>query len=58
MTDHRPHDPKAAPEATQREASSGALDRVARPARGAIDSIRTGVNAAAAAAEPIVERIG
>jgi hypothetical protein len=58
MTDQQPRDPKAAPEATQSEPSSGALDRVARPARGAIDSIRSGVNAAAAAAEPIVERIG
>ena len=58
MTDQKAPDPEAAPEATTSEASSGALDRVARPARGAIDSIRTGVNAAAAAAEPIVERIG
>lgn len=58
MTDQEPRDPKTVPEATETETSSGTFDRVARPARGAIDSIRTGVNAAAAAAEPIVERIG
>jgi hypothetical protein len=62
MTDQEPRAPNDAPDANQGEAQgeawSGALDRVARPARGAIESIRTGVNAAAAAAEPIVERIG
>lgn len=34
------------------------MERVARPAREALDTIRTGMAAAAHAAEPIVERLG
>ena len=61
MTDKDPRDPRDAqpsPESSETEEATGAIDRVARPARGALDSIRTGVAAAAAAAEPIRERIG
>ena len=58
MNDQDPRDPEAAAELPQADERVGAMERMARPARGAIDSIRTGVNAAAAAAEPIVERIG
>jgi hypothetical protein len=58
MSDQDPPEPKAAGEPQQRDDRAGAMERMARPARGAIDSIRTGVSAAAAAAEPIVERIG
>jgi hypothetical protein len=58
MTDHEERDSTEAPEQTQADERAGAMERVARPAREALDTIRTGVAAAAHAAEPIVERLG
>lgn len=58
MTDHEPRDQTAASESTETDERPGAMDRMTRPARGAFDTIRTGVAAAASAAEPIVERLG
>lgn len=58
MTDHDEHDPKPSPEPSQADERTGTVQRVARPAREALDTIRTGVAAAAAAAEPLVERLG
>ena len=58
MTDHERRDANEAPEPTQIDERAGAMERVAGPAREALDTIRTGVAAAAHAAEPIVERLG
>ena len=58
MSPHDGRDRTDAPEPKHGDEPAGAMERMARPARDAIDSIRTGVSAAAAAAEPIVERIG
>src|SRR5687767_13011761 len=58
MTDHDGRDANEAPEPSNADERAGAIERVARPAREALDTIRTGVAAAAHAAEPIVERIG
>ena len=58
MTDHEQRDPRAAPEPIDTDERPGAMDRVTNSARDAFDTIRTGVAAAAAAAEPIVERLG
>jgi hypothetical protein len=58
MTDHEGRDLTEAPDPTQPGERTGAMERVARPAREALDTIRTGVAAAAHAAEPIVERLG
>ncbi len=58
MTDHEERDIIEAPEPTQADERPGPMERVARPARDAFDTIRTGVAAAAHAAEPIVERLG
>jgi hypothetical protein len=57
MTDHHGPEEKA-PEPTLDAERGGTIDRMARPAREAFDTIRTGMAAAAAAAEPLVERIG
>jgi hypothetical protein len=56
MTDHDGRE--EAPEPTLDEERGGTIDRVVRPAREAFDTIRTGMAAAAAAAEPMVERLG
>ena len=58
MTDHEPREASAAPEPTDTDDRPGAMERMTKPAREAFDTIRTGVAAAAAAAEPIVERLG
>ena len=58
MTDHEERNINEAREPTQADERQGTMERVARPAREAFDTIRTGVAAAAAAAEPIVERLG
>jgi hypothetical protein len=58
MTNHEERDPQAAPDPFETDERPGAVDRVTSSARGAFDTIRSGVSAAAAAAEPIVERLG
>lgn len=58
MSDHEQRDSEAAPEPIETDERPGAMDRMTSSARDAFDTIRSGVAAAAAAAEPIVERLG